>query len=45
MKDIQARTKQYAEEIEKTIQVNGKNIMNGMSVYGIAGTSSYVVEA
>jgi preprotein translocase SecF subunit len=45
VKDVQSLAKAYATEIEKTIQVNGKNIMNGMSVYGIAGTSSFVVEA
>lgn len=41
----EALTKKYAEEIEKTIKVNGKAVMNGMSIYGIAGTSSFVVEA
>lgn len=41
----EALAKTYAEEIEKTILVNGKAVMNGMSVYGIAGTTSFVVEA
>ncbi len=41
----EALAKKYAEEIEKTIMVNGKVVMNGMSVYGIAGTTSFIVEA
>ena len=41
----EALAKTYAEEIEKTILINGKAVMNGMSVYGIAGTTSFVVEA
>ncbi len=41
----EALAKKYAEEIEKTTKVNGKAVMNGMSIYGIAGTTSFVVEA
>lgn len=42
---IEALAKTYAEEIEKTTTVNGKMVMNGMSVYGIAGTTAFIVEA
>ena len=42
---VEALARTYAEEIEKTTTVNGKMIMNGMSVYGIAGTTAFIVEA
>lgn len=41
----EALAKTSASEVEKTLQVNGKSVINGISIYGIAGTSSFVVEA
>lgn len=42
---VENLAKTYASEIEKTVTVNGTAVMNGMSVYGIAGTNSFIVEA
>ncbi len=38
-------TKAYAEEIKKTILFEQKEVMNDITVYGIAGSDSFVVEA
>ena len=34
-----------ADEIGKSLQIEGKSLMNGTTVYGIAGSSAFVVEA
>ncbi len=44
VKAAQALATTYATEIEKTIKAGGKSIINGRSIYGIAGTKSFVVE-
>lgn len=33
-----------ALEIQKDIKFSGKEVMNGVTVYGIAGSDSFVVE-
>ncbi len=43
MSENLART--TAEEFKKTIMVNGKEVINDIVVYGIAGTPSFIVEA
>jgi preprotein translocase SecF subunit len=45
LKKAQTRAKDIALEIEKTIMIDGKPAMNGITVYGIAGTNAFVVEA
>lgn len=37
--------KAIAEEVKKSTLVNGKEVINGVVVYGIAGTPSFIVEA
>ncbi len=41
----EATAKEYAEAIKKTIVFEEKPIMNDVSVYGIAGSDSFIVEA
>lgn len=43
-KAAQDMAKNIAEEIQKNIKFSGKEVMNGVTVYGIAGTNSFVVE-
>ncbi len=33
-----------AQEIQKNIKFSGKEVMNGITVYGIAGTNAFVIE-
>jgi preprotein translocase subunit SecF len=42
---IEKTAKEYASEIKKESLYNGKEVMNDITVYGIAGSSSFVVEA
>ena len=37
--------REKAMALIETIQVGGKSIVNGVNVYGIAGTDSFIVEA
>lgn len=37
--------KEYAQSIKKETLFNGKEVINDVTVYGIAGTNSFVVEA
>lgn len=41
----QVAAKQLAETLKKEVLYNGKEIVNDITVYGIIGTSSFVVEA
>ncbi len=43
-KAAQESAKNAALEISKNIKLSGKEVMNGVTVYGIAGTTSFIVE-
>ena len=46
-KEIASETaaKEYAQKIKKETLYSGKEVINDVTVYGIVGTSSFVVEA
>ncbi len=43
-KVVQDMARIAALEIQKNIKFSGKEVMNGITVYGIAGTSAFVIE-
>jgi preprotein translocase SecF subunit len=45
VKSAQSLAKGYAEEIEKIVLINEKPVINGLNIYGIAWTNSFIVEA
>lgn len=43
-KAVQDMAMATAQEIQKNIKFSGKEVMNGITVYGIAGTNAFVIE-
>jgi len=42
---LEKSARAYALELKKTITLDGKEVINDINVYGIAGTTSFIVEA